>query len=61
MASTAKPTAIDPNAPVPKETHSARSSQFALYAMPTKMNKSLMSTVSSKEDKMFPIEMKDIR
>ena len=61
MATTAKPVAIDPNVPVPKDSHSARSSQFGLYAMPTKMNKSLMSTASSKEDKMFPLEAKDIR
>ena len=61
MAQMAKPTAVDPNVPVPKGNHSARSSQFNLYTMPTKMNKSLMSTASSKEDKMYPIEIKDIR
>ena len=61
MAQMSKPAPIDPNAPVQKEAHSARSSQFNLYTMPTKMNKSLTSTMSSKEDKTYPIEIKDIR
>ena len=60
-AVTAQLTAIDPNAPVPKGNHSARSSQFALYTVPTKINRSQMTNTSTKEEKMFPIEMKDIR
>ena len=61
MAQMSKPAPLDPNAPVQKEVHSARSSQFKLYTMPTKMNKSLTSTMSAKEEKTFPIEIKDIR